>query len=62
VDYQQRPRTYPYIFKQSNTLTEMNFYQRLNENLSDELIGPAARLKEGEDPMDYVNAGQISCR
>ena len=56
MDYQQRPRTYPYIFKQSNTLTEMNFYQRLNENLSDELIGPAARLKEGEDPMDYVNA------
>jgi hypothetical protein len=32
------------------------FYQHLNENLSDTLVDPAGRLKEGEDPMDYVNA------
>jgi hypothetical protein len=31
------------------------FYQHLNENLSDTLVDPAGRLKEGEDPMDYVN-------
>jgi Protein of unknown function (DUF3632) len=32
------------------------FYQRLNENLSNELIDPASLLNGGEDPMDYVNA------
>ena len=32
------------------------FYQHLNENLSDTLVDPASWLKEGEDPMDYVNA------
>jgi hypothetical protein len=32
------------------------FYQHLNENLSDTLVDPAGRLKEGEDPMDYVNS------
>jgi hypothetical protein len=32
------------------------FYQHLNENLSDTLVDPAGRLKEGEDPMEYVNS------
>jgi hypothetical protein len=32
------------------------FYQHLNKTLNDTLIDPAGRLKEGEDPMDYVNA------
>jgi hypothetical protein len=32
------------------------FYHRLNENLSDTLVDPAGRLKEGEDPMEYVNS------
>jgi hypothetical protein len=32
------------------------FYQHLNENLSDTLVNPAGRLKEGEDPMEYVNS------
>jgi hypothetical protein len=31
------------------------FYQHLNETLTDTLVDPAGRLKEGEDPMDYVN-------
>jgi hypothetical protein len=31
------------------------FYQHLNETLNDTLVDPAGRLKEGEDPMDYVN-------
>jgi hypothetical protein len=32
------------------------FYQHLSENLSDTLVDPAGRFKEGEDLMDYVNA------
>ena len=32
------------------------FYQHLNENLSDTLVNPAGPLKEGEDPMEYVNS------
>jgi hypothetical protein len=32
------------------------FHQHLNENLSDTLVDPAGRLKEGEDPMEYVNS------
>jgi hypothetical protein len=32
------------------------FYQHLNENLSDTLVNPAGRLKDGEDPMEYVNS------
>jgi hypothetical protein len=32
------------------------FYQHMNKNLSDTLVDPTGRLKEGEDPMDYVNS------
>jgi hypothetical protein len=32
------------------------FYQHLNENLSDTLVDPAGQLKEGQDPMEYVNS------